>query len=192
MLSGILGKPTVFSTLDPDTAIEIATKHKDLDWVFIGLDFPTRQSLDLLNDFKRKNVTAPVIVFCREAYGYEPAHAIELGISGIVTKATDIDEIRLAMKRIEANGQYIAPEINDQLRHENKLREQRTMIEENLNQRQREILKLMGQGMRNIEIANALDIAESTVKNNISVLLSAFLASNRVQCLAEAKKLGLL
>ena len=61
-----------------------------------------------------------------------------------------------------------------------------------ISQRQMTILKLMEAGYSNKEIANQLDISESTVKTHVSRLIAALAVHNRTACVVEGRRLGLL
>ncbi|QBD81036.1 tetratricopeptide repeat protein [Ktedonosporobacter rubrisoli] len=63
---------------------------------------------------------------------------------------------------------------------------------EPLSQREREILRLVAQGLSNQQIAQQLVIAMSTVKTHIHHLLGKLAASSRLQAVSRAKALGLL
>ena len=61
-----------------------------------------------------------------------------------------------------------------------------------LSQRQVNVLKQLGQGFSNKQIAHNLGVAEPTVKMHISALLRAFKVQKRVQVLLKAKEKGFI
>jgi DNA-binding NarL/FixJ family response regulator len=61
-----------------------------------------------------------------------------------------------------------------------------------LTRREAEVLQLVGRGLRNIDVARALHIAERTVEFHLSRLLVKFGARNRVEAVERATSLGLL
>lgn len=58
--------------------------------------------------------------------------------------------------------------------------------------RQRQVLRLMGEGASNKGIASALQISEGTVKQHVSKLLDKFGVRNRTEAVAAATRRGLL
>ncbi|HEX7736307.1 MAG TPA: response regulator transcription factor [Ktedonobacteraceae bacterium] len=66
-----------------------------------------------------------------------------------------------------------------------------TLVDEELSGREAEVLKLLAAGSSNREIAERLTLAEGTVKNHVSNILSKLHAENRTQAanLARERKL---
>lgn len=58
-----------------------------------------------------------------------------------------------------------------------------------LSPREREVLELIGQGLTNREIAHRLFLAEKTVKNRVSAILSKLGVGRRVQAAMVAERL---
>jgi DNA-binding NarL/FixJ family response regulator len=63
---------------------------------------------------------------------------------------------------------------------------------EPLTERETEILRLMAGGYSNKEIARALGVAEGTVKNHVSSVLSKLGVRDRTRAVLKAVDLGLL
>ncbi|HXM55676.1 MAG TPA: response regulator transcription factor [Candidatus Dormibacteraeota bacterium] len=71
----------------------------------------------------------------------------------------------------------------------------RARVEEpvtSLTRREQEVLQLVGRGLRNIDVARALHVAERTVEFHMSRLLVKLGARNRVEAVERATSLGLL
>jgi pimeloyl-ACP methyl ester carboxylesterase/DNA-binding CsgD family transcriptional regulator len=60
-----------------------------------------------------------------------------------------------------------------------------------LTRREREIVELLAQGLDNAQIAARLDVAEKTVRNNISLVFDKLGAENRGQAIVRAREAGL-
>ena len=63
---------------------------------------------------------------------------------------------------------------------------------EPLSSREIEVLRLIDQGLSNMEIANRLTLAQSTVKTHINNIYSKLEVQTRVQAIKRGQELGLL
>jgi DNA-binding NarL/FixJ family response regulator len=61
-----------------------------------------------------------------------------------------------------------------------------------LSEREREVLRLVAEGANNREIANRLVIAEGTVKNHLTNILSKLGVTDRTQAALKAREMGLI
>lgn len=64
-------------------------------------------------------------------------------------------------------------------------------LPEPLSEREREILRLLAQGLSNAEIAARLSLAPGTVKNYVTVILQKLGARDRTQAALRARDVGL-
>ncbi|WP_313885861.1 response regulator transcription factor [Fodinicola feengrottensis] len=62
---------------------------------------------------------------------------------------------------------------------------------EQLTNREREVLSLVGSGLSNAEIAGRIHVVEGTVKTYVSAILSRLAVKNRVQAAIVAYQAGL-
>ena len=61
-----------------------------------------------------------------------------------------------------------------------------------LTERERQVLELIAKGLSNREIAARLSLAEGTVKNNVTQILSKLGVRDRTQAALRARELGLI
>ncbi|MCS7249165.1 MAG: response regulator transcription factor [Anaerolineales bacterium] len=61
-----------------------------------------------------------------------------------------------------------------------------------LTEREKQILKLIAEGLKNKAIAHTLSISESTVENHIHKIYQKLNVSSRVQATAHAFQIGLI
>ncbi|MDR4893410.1 MULTISPECIES: response regulator transcription factor [unclassified Chryseobacterium] len=84
---------------------------------------------------------------------------IEEGANGFLNKQSDPENFVKAVEALFKDGQYYTPEILNELLKGNKKRK----AVENLSERELQVFNLLAKGNGNLEIANVLDIEESTV-----------------------------
>jgi len=112
---------------------------------------------------------------------------MSLGAMGFIPKEWDTEQIVEGLKQI-LEGEIIVPEdIQKKLKTFDDLRKRIV-----LSKRQRDVLELMKDGLSNSRISQILNITEYTVKSHVSALFQVFDANNRMECVENAKKFGVL
>lgn len=114
------------------------------------------------------------------------------------------DDLNMLQRKIEAYSRLIAEcaaELCHLERRMQVLRQTRSFLLEGdtasdadqvLSEREREVLRLVGCGLRNAEISVLLSISEGTVKNHISAILAKLTARSRWDAVIKARELGLI
>ncbi len=156
-----------------DAASLMATLRREaIDLVILDLSLPDRHGLDCLAEIRQRN-SAPlpqVLVLSMHAEERFALRALELGADGYVTKDRAPEDIVQAIRRIQAGGRYISPEVaealasrafgsNAQPRHET------------LSPREFRVLRELARGRSPGEIAAQLFISSKTVSTYRSRVL---------------------
>lgn len=122
-----------------------------------------------------------VLVFA--APGDDALHrrAIEMGASGVVSKDEAASVLARAIQRVHAGELWLdrgrtAAALSLARRRS---RDPEAVKIESLTRREREIVGLVSQGLRNASIADRLSISEATVRNHLTSILSKLELSNR-------------
>lgn len=104
--------------------------------------------------------------------------ALRIGVLGYWFKNASIDELVNAIRNAHRNQPTLAPDALHSLVHNLVAPPE---VGYDLTQREREVLNWMVKGYTNRQIAHALYISYSTVKNHVSKVLSKLEVSNRVE-----------
>jgi len=138
----------------------------------------------------------------------DDAAAIEVvraGARGFLLKDVTLDRLVTAVRALAAGETLIQPALT--ARAEQKLSEAAssraagtpgatddaaTLAAEPMTPREREVLRLLAAGYSNREIARALFIAEGTVKNHVSNILTKMAVRDRTRAVLKAAERGLL
>ena len=119
----------------------------------------------------------------------------ELGIAGFVPKTSSGEIVEAAIRLVLAGGSYLPPRVMalakasrppdraDGANYGETCR---------LTDRQREVLKLLAEGVSNKEIARALRLSPATVKAHVAAILAALGTANRTEAAHRAHMMGLL
>lgn len=116
--------------------------------------------------------------------------AIKAGASGYVLKGSTPDELVGALKELKAGGAPMSPRIARALLLE--LREAPAPTPDPLSPRERQLLKLVDEGLTYKQISDRLHVSTHTVHSHIKNIYEALHAKSRAEALATARGRGLI
>ena len=121
--------------------------------------------------------------------------ALRAGASGFLVKDMALEDILTAIRVVAAGDAIIAPAVTRRLigQFAGQPRSDRRPKElTGITDREREVLRLVGLGMSNAEIAATLYITAGTAKTHVAHLLAKLGARDRVQLVITAYEAGLV
>lgn len=129
----------------------------------------------------------------REDYLYDALYA---GASGFLLKSVRRDDLVHAVRVVAAGESLLAPTatrrlIDELVRVRPRAGVKPTERLDVLTARERDVLRLLGRGLSNAEIAVALTVSEHTVKTHVSNVLAKLHLRDRVQAVIAAYETGL-
>ncbi|HWC78641.1 MAG TPA: response regulator transcription factor [Pseudonocardiaceae bacterium] len=156
-------------------AIEVATKHHP-DVMLMDLNMPVLDGVAATGRVRTASPETTVLVLTTFDDDESILAALQAGASGYLTKEADRTTILQAVRSAAQGQTVLAPEVQQRLLALAS-RQDRTDVSSNdpmitLTAREREILTLIGEGLRNPEIAQRLVISEATVKTHINNLFA--------------------
>ena len=131
-----------------------------------------------------------VIVFTAYDTDERVFGALEAGASGYLLKGAPVEEIVRAIREVRAGGSHLAPRVAAKVI--GAVGRSRRPAEGALTEREREVLRLVADGLQNKQIGRMLGISERTVKYHLTAILTRLGADNRAQAVAIATGRGLL
>jgi DNA-binding NarL/FixJ family response regulator len=185
----------VAEAADGAEAIELA-KVQSPDVALIDIRMPNVDGLEAT----RRLVALPapprvllLTTFDHNEYVYE---AMKVGASGFLLKDVRRGQLTDAIRRVVDGDMLVAPAITRRLieefcRRPSADNARRTELVE-LTPRELEVLELLGRGLSNGEIAQALVVAETTVKTHVARVLSKLNLRDRAQAVVVAYETGLV
>jgi DNA-binding NarL/FixJ family response regulator len=117
--------------------------------------------------------------------------ALEAGCAGFVTKTADLTDVRDAVRRAASGEASITPSLLTRLL--GRMAQQRTgAVGADLTARENEVLRMIGAGMTNGEIAERLFLSVNTVRNHVQSVLNKLGAHSKLEAAAIATREGLI
>lgn len=180
------------SLLDLEDDIEVAGEAGDgaealamierlkPDVCLMDIEMPLMSGLEVAEILKSRGHATRIIIlttFARPGY-FE--RGVKAGIQGYLLKDEPVDKLADAIRRVMGGHREVSPElVFGSLREENPLSD-----------REREILKLAGDGRSAGEIASALHLSYGTVRNYISEILGKLEVKSRIEAVRLAEEKG--
>ncbi|MER5454403.1 response regulator transcription factor [Micromonospora sp. NPDC002389] len=166
------------------------------DVILLDLRMPRFDGIWTLERLRATEVEIPVLVLTTFDDDELVLAALRAGARGYLLKDVTLDQLTRAIRTLADGGTLIAPSITDRM-----LRAIRSGPSPagphagpvpGLTEREQEVLRLVAQGYSNREIAEVLFLAEGTVKNHVSTILTKLGARDRTNAVLRALHEGLL
>ena len=172
------------------SAEEALTKaaHHLPDLILLDLELPGIGGIEAIPSLLAVSPTTRILVFTAYDTDERVLDAVRAGAGGYLLKGAAVAEIASAIRAVAAGGTALAPSAAARLA--NAVRAPRGAGP--LTTREREVLRLIAQGLPGKQIAGSLGITERTVKFHTAALIRKLGADNRAQAVALAAQRGLL
>lgn len=165
------------------------------DVVLLDMRMPGMTGLDVLNALAATNQLPPTIILTTFDDEQLVLAGLKAGARGYLLKDVSLDQLVDAVKVVAAGGSLVAPMVTQRLLSGlERMHNDFTSLDrpDPLTERETEILRLMAGGYSNKEIANSLGVAEGTVKNHVSNILSKLGVRDRTRAVLKAFELGIV
>jgi DNA-binding NarL/FixJ family response regulator len=169
-----------------DEARRLAKAMPDLDLLLLDLKMPGMQGLGGLVELRRRLPALPIVIVSATDDPRVIRKAIVAGAMGYIPKSLERATIAAALQRV-LEGEVWQPEQGEGAAPPTAASMPGRIAA--LTPQQRAILKLMAAGKPNKIIAYELDIAETTVKAHITVVLRKLGVYSRTQAALLAREL---
>jgi two-component system, NarL family, response regulator DesR len=166
---------------DGEEALNICRTLKP-DVLLTDIEMPHRTGLEVATTLKQEKVPTRVIILTTFARGGYLRRALEAGASGYLLKDSPAEHLANAVRRVNAGGRVIDPELAAEAWSE----------PDPLTDRERQVLRMAGEGHTSADIAGTLHLSEGTVRNYLSEAISKLGAGNRVEAARIARDKGWL
>lgn len=164
------------------------------DVVLLDLRMPDLDGLAVLRELGARGELPPTLVLTTFDEDESLLAALRHGARGFLLKDVSLERLTTAIRTVAAGGTLIQPAVTERVL--------RAVLDagcqfphldppDPLTGREVEVLRLLAGGYSNREIADALGVAEGTVKNHISSILSKLGVRDRTRAVLKGLELGL-
>jgi two-component system, NarL family, response regulator DesR len=152
------------------------------DLLLTDIEMPMMSGLEVAQTIRERGLKTRVIIVTTFARAGYLRRALESGVAGYLLKDAPSDQLANAIRRVVAGGRAIDPEL--------------AMAgwegDDPLTDRERQVLRLAGEGKSSTDIAAMVHLSEGTVRNYLSEAINKLGAMNRVDAARLARDKGWL
>ncbi len=171
----------VGSAVDGDEALRLVLSLAP-DVLLTDIEMPGLTGLDIAAEIRRRGVPTRVVILTTFARSGYLRRALDAGAAGYLLKDAPSATLAEAIRAVHAGRRAIDPELAADGWSE----------ADPLTDREREVLRLAGEGLANAEIAARLHLSDGTVRNYMSEAIGKLGVTNRTAAARLARDRGWL
>jgi DNA-binding NarL/FixJ family response regulator len=167
------------------------------DVLLLDMRMPLGDGTWVITELRKLERLPPTLILTTFDDEEAALEVVRAGARGFLLKDVTLERLVAAVRALAAGGTMIHPALT--ARAESELVAKRALLpgapdDESaaLTGREREVLRLLAGGFSNREIAKALFVAEGTVKNHVSNILTKMGVRDRTRAVIKAAERGLL
>jgi DNA-binding NarL/FixJ family response regulator len=154
------------------------------DITLMDIQMPNMNGTEAINRIRNEFPNAKIIVLSTYSGDVQVLRAIKAGARGYIVKGHVHRELLDAIRSVNAGHKRIPPEIAAELAEH--------AADDALSLREIDVLRLIGAGNGNKQIADKLSIEETTVKSHIGSILSKLGANDRTHAVTIGLQRGII
>ncbi|MGH2736237.1 MAG: response regulator [Actinomycetota bacterium] len=164
------------------------------DVVLIDVIMPNKDGIETTRDIKDSFPNISVVVLSGHDEQQFVFDAVKAGASGYLLKTAELEEVVDTVRAVASGQHRLDPQLANKVLTEfqNYQNDEGSEVYQPLTPREREILKLMSDGLPNKTIASRLSISERTVTTHVANIYSKLHVNNRVSAIQEAMRRRIL
>jgi two-component system response regulator DesR len=159
-----------------------AVQAQQPDLLVTDIEMPLLTGLELAQRVRDSAPNTRVVVLTTFARAGYLRRALDAGVRGYLLKDAPSEQLATALRQVHAGGRSIDPQLAVAAWGE----------EDPLTERERQVLRLAGEGVTGAEIAKQLNLSQGTVRNYLSEAIGKLGAANRIEAYRTARAKGLL
>lgn len=152
------------------------------DLLLTDIEMPGPTGLELAARVQRHGMPTRVVIVTTFARSGYLRRALEAGVAGYLLKDTPVDQLAAALRKVHGGGRAIDPHLALEAWGE----------ADPLSERERQVLRLAGEGLGAADIAARLGLSHGTVRNYLSECIGKLGVDNRIEAYRLARQKGWL
>lgn len=166
---------------DGEQALRLVKNHRP-DVLVSDIEMPALSGLELAGAVQLLETPPRVVILTTFARPGYLRRALEAGVLGYLLKDAPSEQLAAAIRKVHRGLRAIDPE----------LALNAWTAADPLSDREREVLRLAGEGATNKQIGTSLGLSSGTVRNYLSEAIGKLDAANRVEAARIARQKGWL
>ena len=152
------------------------------DVLVTDIEMPGPTGLELAQRLQRHGSPTRVVIVTTFARPGFLRRALDAGVGGYLLKDAPVEQLADAVRRVHGGGRVIDPQLAVDAWSD----------ADPLNDRERQVLRLAGEGLSAGEIATRLSLSAGTVRNYLSEAIGKLCVGNRIEAHRLARQKGWL
>ena len=152
------------------------------DLLVTDIEMPGLTGLELAQRMQRHELACKVVIVTTFARPGFLRRALEAGVGGYLLKDSPAEQLADALRKVHRGGRAIDPELAVEAWSD----------ADPLNDRERQVLRLAGEGRSAGDIAERLNLSQGTVRNYLSEAIGKLGVGNRIEAYRLARQKGWL
>lgn len=158
------------------------TQRQRPDVIVSDIEMPGLTGLELAARVRESGMPCRVVIVTTFARSGYLRRALDAGVVGYLLKDSPAEQLADAVRKVHRGGRVIDPQLALEAWTE----------ADPLNERERQVLRLAGEGLSAAQIATQLSLSHGTVRNYLSEAIGKLNAANRVEAYRLARQKGWL
>ncbi len=188
----VRGALTALLSLETDIEVVGAAADGEIAWrelqrlkpdlLVTDIEMPGLSGLELAQRVQRHEMPTKVVIVTTFARAGFLRRALDAGVFGYLLKDAPAEQLAEALRKVHRGGRAIDPQLALEAWSE----------ADPLNDRERQVLRLAGEGLSAGEIADKLGLSQGTVRNYLSEAIGKLGVGNRIEAYRLARQKGWL
>lgn len=172
----------------------LLVKKKAPDVILLDMDFDREELFDLLQQLQQAAKRSRILLLANRCRSADCGKAVKLGARGVVLNKDGPALLEKAIERVHQGEVWVDRSVMGSLLHEMSngpgLDSEEGKIA-SLTERERKVISLVSEGLKNKQVAKRLAVSETTVSHRLSSIFSKLEVSDRLELVIYAFRNGL-